>query len=116
MQTMHKKHMCPWLLPGLLGLARCAPVPHTYAAIIEAGFYPEGTDLQLVLKIIETARQEIRLMDYSFTSWEVVVRTFSEYKILHVKVIVSDDRHTEVDASESLIGHVAIYTLTYKPA
>ncbi|ECW7638655.1 hypothetical protein RP020_004836, partial [Salmonella enterica] len=56
---MHKKHMCPWLLPGLLGLARCAPVPHTYAAIIEAGFYPEGTDLQLVLKIIETARQEI---------------------------------------------------------
>ncbi|EBL8398709.1 hypothetical protein AHX13_15515 [Salmonella enterica subsp. enterica serovar Newport] len=44
------------------------------------------------------------------------VRTFSEYKILHVKVIVSDDRHTEVDASESLIGHVAIYTLTYKPA
>lgn len=72
MQTMHKKHMCPWLLPGLLGLARCAPVPHTYAAIIEAGFYPEGTDLQLVLKIIETARQEIRLMDYSFTSWEVV--------------------------------------------
>ncbi|MFO4770384.1 hypothetical protein RCK30_26600, partial [Salmonella enterica subsp. enterica serovar Stanley] len=29
-------------------------------------------DLQLVLKIIETARQEIRLMDYSFTSWEVV--------------------------------------------
>ena len=72
MQTMHKKHMCPWLLPGLLGLARCAPVPHTYAAIIVAGFYPEGTDLQLVLKIIETARQEIRLMDYSFTSWEVV--------------------------------------------
>lgn len=72
MQTMHKKHMCRWLLPGLLGLAVCAPVPHTYAAIIEAGFYPEGTDLQLVLKIIETARQEIRLMDYSFTFWEVV--------------------------------------------
>ncbi|AXD97286.1 hypothetical protein IOY12_004114 [Salmonella enterica] len=67
---MHKKHMCRWLLPGLLGLALCAPVPHTYAAIIEAGFYPEGTDLQLVLKIIETARQEIRLMDYSFTSSE----------------------------------------------
>lgn len=63
MQTMHKKHMCRWLLPGLLGLALCAPVPHTYAAIIEAGFYPEGTDLQLVLKIIETARQEIHLMD-----------------------------------------------------
>ncbi|EHC67822.1 hypothetical protein LTSEMIS_4105 [Salmonella enterica subsp. enterica serovar Mississippi str. A4-633] len=36
-----------------------------------AGFYPEGTALQLVLKIIETTRQEIRLMDYSFTSSEV---------------------------------------------
>ncbi|WP_339032984.1 hypothetical protein [Salmonella enterica] len=69
---MHKKHMCRWLLPGLLGLALCAPVPHTYAAIIEAGFYPEGTDLQLVLKTIEAAQQKIRLMDYSFTSWEVV--------------------------------------------
>ncbi|KYF17886.1 endonuclease, partial [Salmonella enterica subsp. enterica serovar Typhimurium] len=51
-------------------MALCAPVPHSYASIIEAGFYPEGTDLQLVLKIIETARLEIRLMDYSFTSWE----------------------------------------------
>ncbi|EOB0223014.1 hypothetical protein [Salmonella enterica] len=59
-------------MPGLLGLALCAPVPHTYAAIIEAGFYPEGTAPQLVLKIIETARQEIRLMDYFFTSSEVV--------------------------------------------
>lgn len=72
MQTMHNQHMCRWLLPGLLGLALCAPVPHTYAAIIEAGFYPEGTAPQLVLKIIETARQEIRLMDYFFTSSEVV--------------------------------------------
>lgn len=78
-----------------------------------AGFYPEGTDLQLVLKIIETARQEIRLMDYSFTSWEVVR---FEHSVSTKFSIVSDDRHTEVDASESLIGHVAIYTLTYKPA
>ncbi|WP_404947538.1 phospholipase D-like domain-containing protein [Salmonella enterica] len=30
------------------------------------------------------------------TSAGIPVRTFSEYKILHVKVIVSDDRHTEV--------------------
>ncbi|EGI8540390.1 phospholipase D family protein [Salmonella enterica] len=69
---MHKKHMCRWLLPGLLDLALCAPVPNTYAATIEAGFSPEGTALQLVLKTIETAQQEIRLMGYSFTSPEVV--------------------------------------------
>lgn len=71
MQTMPKKHMCRWLLPGLLGLVLCAPVPNTYAATVEAGFSPEGTALQLVLKTIETAQQEIRLMGYSFTSPEV---------------------------------------------
>ncbi|ENN1576238.1 phospholipase D family protein [Salmonella enterica subsp. enterica serovar Typhimurium] len=72
MQTMPKKHMYRWLLPGLLGLVLCAPVPNTYAATVEAGFSPEGTALQLVLKTIDTAQQEIRLMGYSFTSPEVV--------------------------------------------
>lgn len=71
MQTMPKKHMCRWFLPSLLGLVLCAPVPNTYAATVEAGFSPEGTALQLVLKTIETAQQEIRLMGYSFTSPEV---------------------------------------------
>lgn len=35
MQTMHKKHMCRWLLPDLPGLALCVPVPNTLAATIE---------------------------------------------------------------------------------
>ncbi len=110
-----------------------------YAASIETGFSPEGTGLQLVLKTITTAQQEIRLMGYSFTSPEVVgalvrarqrgvdvkvvldhkantgernkasraamnllvsagipVRTVDTYKILHDKVIIADDRNTEV--------------------
>ncbi|HAN7476691.1 TPA: phospholipase D family protein, partial [Escherichia coli] len=71
MQIMSKKHMCRWFLPSLLGLVLCVPVPNTYAATVEAGFSPEGTALQLVLKTIETAQQEIRLMGYSFTSPEV---------------------------------------------
>jgi phosphatidylserine/phosphatidylglycerophosphate/cardiolipin synthase-like enzyme len=33
--------------------------------------FPEGTALQLVLKTIDSAQQEIRLMGYSFTSPEV---------------------------------------------
>jgi hypothetical protein len=43
------------------------PVHHSgrYAANIETGFSPEGTGLQLVLKTITTAQQEIRLMGYS---------------------------------------------------
>lgn len=72
MQIMRKKHVRRWLMPGLLGLAMCAPVPFTYASTIETGFSPEGTALQLVLKTIDTAQQEIRLMGYSFTSPEVV--------------------------------------------
>lgn len=72
MQIIYKKHMCRWFLPGLISLALCAPVPATFAATIEAGFSPEGTALPLVLKTIETAREEIRLMGYSFTSSEVV--------------------------------------------
>lgn len=72
MQIIHKIHMRRWLLPGLLGLALCSPVPITYAATIETGFSPEGTALRLVLKTIDTAQQEIRLMGYSFTSPEVV--------------------------------------------
>lgn len=71
MQIIHKKRVHSWLLPGLLSLTMCAPVPNTYAATIEAGFSPEGTALQLVLKTIETAQQEIRLMGYAFTSPEV---------------------------------------------
>lgn len=61
-----------WCLPGLVSLSLCAPVPAVYAANIETGFSPEGTALQLVLKTITTAQQEIRLMGYSFTSPEVV--------------------------------------------
>ena len=61
-----------WCLPGLVTLSLCAPVPAVYAASIETGFSPAGTGLQLVLKTITTARQEIRLMGYSFTSPEVV--------------------------------------------
>lgn len=61
-----------WFLPGLLSLALSAPVPVVYAASIEAGFSPEGTALQLVLKTIDSAQQDIRLMGYSFTSPEVV--------------------------------------------
>lgn len=61
-----------WCLPALVTLNLCLPVPIVYAANIEAGFSPEGTALQLVLKTITTAQQEIRLMGYSFTSPEVV--------------------------------------------
>lgn len=127
-----------WWLPGLLSLALYTPVPAVNAASIETGFSPEGTALQLVLKTIDSAQQEIRLMGYSFTSPEVTrsliaakrrgvdvkvvldwkantgennkvsraavnllvnagipVRTVSQFKIMHDKVIITDRRNVE---------------------
>ncbi|MFQ7968383.1 phospholipase D family protein, partial [Klebsiella pneumoniae] len=124
---------------GLISLSLFAPVPAVYAASIETGYSPEGTALQLVLKTINSAQQEIRLMGYSFTSPEVAgalvrakqrgldvkvvldwkantgrqnkaslaamnllvnagipVRTVSQYKIMHDKVIIADGRNVEV--------------------
>ncbi|MFP8181026.1 phospholipase D family protein [Klebsiella quasipneumoniae] len=126
-------------LYGLISLSLFAPVPAVYAASIETGYSPEGTALQLVLKTINSAQQEIRLMGYSFTSPEVAgalvrakrrgvdvkvvldwkantgrqnkaslaamnllvnagipVRTVSQYKIMHDKVIIADGRNVEV--------------------
>ncbi|EAO6064876.1 TPA: phospholipase D family protein [Salmonella enterica] len=89
MQIIHEIHLCRWLLPGLLGLALFAPVPNTYSATIETGFSPEGTALQLVLKTIETAQQEIRLMGYSFSSPEVVSALVSaKRRGVDVKVVL----------------------------
>ena len=124
---------------GLVCLSLCSLQPAVAAPSVQVGFSPEGSALQLVLKTIGIAQQEIRLMGYSFTSPEVVralvrakrrgvdvavvldwkantgknnnaskaamnllvgagipVRTVSAYKILHDKVIVVDERNTQV--------------------
>ena len=126
-------------LSGLISLSLFAPFPVVYADSIETGYSPEGTALQLVLKTINSAQQETRLMGYSFTSPEVAgalvrakrrgvdvkvvldwkantgkqnqaslaamnllvnagipVRTVSQYKIMHDKVIIADGRNIEV--------------------
>jgi phosphatidylserine/phosphatidylglycerophosphate/cardiolipin synthase-like enzyme len=66
-----------------------------YAASIETGYSPEGTALQLVLKTINSAQQEIRLMGYSFTSPEVagaLVR--AKQRGLDVKVVLDHKANT----------------------
>ncbi|MDE1779551.1 phospholipase D-like domain-containing protein, partial [Klebsiella pneumoniae subsp. pneumoniae] len=78
-----------YCLSGLISLSLFAPVPAVYAASIETGYSPEGTALQLVLKTINSAQQEIRLMGYSFTSPEVagaLVR--AKQRGLDVKVVL----------------------------
>lgn len=80
-----------WCLPGLLSLALSAPVPVVCAASIEAGFSPEGTALQLVLKTIDSAQQDIRLMGYSFTSPEVVrALVRAKHRGVDVKIVLDE--------------------------
>lgn len=84
-----------WCLPGLVSLSLCAPLPAVYAANIETGFSPEGTALQLVLKTIATAQQEIRLMGYYFTSPDVasaLVR--ARQRGVDVKVVLDHKANT----------------------
>jgi phosphatidylserine/phosphatidylglycerophosphate/cardiolipin synthase-like enzyme len=60
-----------------------------------AGFSPEGTALQLVLKTIDTAQQEIRLMGYSFTSPEVVRSLITaKRRGVDVKVVLDHKANT----------------------
>ncbi|MBP2157424.1 phospholipase D family protein [Erwinia rhapontici] len=106
------------------------------APSIDVGFSPEGSALKLVLSTLDDARENIRLMGYSFTSPEIVkslvaakrrgvdvrvvvdengnrskasqsamnvivnagipLRTNGQYKIMHDKVIISDDQNVEL--------------------
>lgn len=84
-----------WCLPGLVTLSLCTPVPIVYAASIDTGFSPEGTALELVLKTIDTAQQEIRLMGYSFTSPEVVRSLITaKRRGVDVKVVLDHKANT----------------------
>lgn len=57
---------------GLVCLSLSGIQPAAATPSVQVGFSPEGSALQLVLKTIESAQHEIRLMGYSFTSPEVV--------------------------------------------
>lgn len=59
-------------MSGLVCLSLSCIEPAAAAPSVQVGFSPEGSALQLVLKTIESAQHEIRLMGYSFTSPEVV--------------------------------------------
>ncbi|HDT6558470.1 TPA: phospholipase D family protein [Raoultella ornithinolytica] len=89
-----------------MSLALCAPVPAVYADSIETGYSPEGTALQLVLKTIDSAQQEIRLMGYSFTSPEVagaLVR--AKRRGVDVKIVL-DEKGNRSKASQAAMNVV----------
>lgn len=69
------------------------------APSIEVGFSPEGSALQLVLNTIDSSRQSIRLMGYSFTSPKVVKALVAAHQRgVDVKIVL-DDRGNRGKAS-----------------
>ncbi|SXL17537.1 Endonuclease [Klebsiella pneumoniae] len=93
-------------LYGLISLSLFAPVPAVYAASIETGYSPEGTALQLVLKTINSAQQEIRLMGYSFTSPEVVSALVrAKHRGVDVKIVL-DEKGNRSKASQAAMNVV----------
>ena len=111
MAVRSKANTCRWLVAGLLGLALYAPAPAAYAASIETGFSPEGTSLQLVLKTIESAQHEIRLMGYSFTSPEVVSALVrAKHRGVDVKIVLDEkgNRNKTSQAAMNVVVNAGI--------
>ena len=61
------------------------------APSVLTGFSPEGSGLQLVLNTIDSAKQSIRLMGYSFTSPEVVkALVASKKRGVDIKIVLDE--------------------------
>lgn len=87
----------------LLALAGCStsPLPPSAAgpASIEVAFSPDAGAEALILHVIDSARQSIRLAGYSFTS-PTVVKALVEAQRRHVDVrVILDDRGNRGKAS-----------------
>lgn len=91
---------------GLVCLSLCSLQPAVAAPSVQAGFSPEGSALQLVLKTIESAQQEIRLMGYSFTSPEVVSALVrAKRRGVDVKIVL-DEKGNRSKASQAAMNVV----------
>lgn len=82
-------------LPGLVCLALSGILPAAAATNIETGFSPNGGALPLVLKTIDTAQQNVRVMGYSFTSPDVVRSLVSARRRgVDVRVVLDEKANT----------------------
>ncbi|ELE3163077.1 phospholipase D family protein [Salmonella enterica] len=80
--------------------------PAVAAPSVQVGFSPEGSALQLVLKTIESAQHDIRLMGYSFTSPEVVSAIVrAKHRGVDVKIVL-DEKGNKSKASQAAMNVV----------
>lgn len=93
-------------LTSLVCLTLSVALPAAAAPSVQAGFSPEGSALQLVLNTIDTARQSIRLMGYSFTSPEVVKSLVAaKQRGVDVKIVL-DEKGNRSKASQAAMNIV----------
>lgn len=64
--------------------------PSSKVGKIEVGFSPEGTAEQLVIKVIDAAQKDVKVLAYSFTS-PVIVKALINAKRRGAKVAVAAD-------------------------
>ncbi|QZY97793.1 phospholipase D family nuclease [Pantoea dispersa] len=77
------------------------------APSIDVGFSPEGSAQQLVLRTLDSARESIHLMGYSFTSPEVVrALVAARRRGVDVRVVV-DDKGNRSKASQAALNVLA---------
>lgn len=91
---------------GLVCLSLSCIQPAAAAPSVQVGFSPEGSALQLVLKTIESAQHEIRLMGYSFTSPEVVSALVrAKRRGVDVRIVI-DEKSNRSKASQAAMNVV----------
>ena len=91
---------------GLVCLSLSCIQPAAAASSGQGGVSPEGSAVQLVLKTIESAQQEIRLMGYSFTSPEVVSALVrAKRRGVDVKIVL-DEKGNRSKASQAAMNIV----------
>lgn len=95
---------------ALAKASRPAPVAVPVAGSMEVGFSPEGSAEALVLKVIDSARREIRLMAYSFTAAKVV-DALRQARHRGVEVYVIADRKANLSGEDRGRGRSALATL-----
>lgn len=99
------------LLRIAISLVAVVPVaPAVAAPDVQVGFSPGGSAESLVLRTLDSARQSIRLIGYSFTSPEVV-RALIAAKRRGVDVAVAVDYKSNLEEDRSGKGRAALGAL-----
>ena len=68
-----------------------ASAPSLFAASAQVGFSPEGTAQQLVINVIGSAKDNIRMMAYSFTAPDIMKALIAaKRRGVDVKIVVDE--------------------------